>query len=214
LSLWLSEIGSDVRIYGLFSSTFVYILSISNIYFKGASKYVFGFTKVIISLWVFLGIIAFIEVSEKYFKNKIIISNMSEIDKRNFLTLIPVSASIFKVISYAFVSLSILSSVGVNIAPILNVGAIALGILMFAGSETIKDILATLKFFLSRKLYVGSYVKINNFKPGYVTRITIIDTWVESRLNGREITQIIGNGSIHTIVIIEPEKDDAGVSRT
>jgi hypothetical protein len=85
---------------------------------------------------------------------------------------------------------------------------------MFAGSETIKDILATLKFFLSRKLYVGSYVKINNFKPGYVTRITIIDTWVESRLNGREITQIIGNGSIHTIVIIEPEKDDAGVSRT
>jgi small-conductance mechanosensitive channel len=209
LSLWLSEIGSDVRLYGFLSSTLISIGIISDMYIDGLYKPLITGIKIIVSLWIFLGLIAFIEVAEKYLKSNIINSNVSEIDKRNYLTLIPVAASIFKVFSYGFISLSVLSSLGVDIAPILNIGAIGLGALMFAGSETIKDILATLKFFLSRKLYVGSYVKINGFKPGYVTRITIIDTWITTKLSdGSELIQIIGNGSIQTIIILQPPASD------
>lgn len=205
VNLWLSEIGSDVRLYGFASCTVIALGLISNLYFKGLSHSLLIGLKIIISLWVFVGAIALIEVSEKYLKKTIFDSNISEIDKRNYLTLIPVAASIFKIFSYCFIVLSILSSVGVDIAPIINIGAIGIGALMFAGSETIKDVLATLKFFLSRKLYVGSYVKVNNLKVGYVIRITIIDTWIESEFDsGVKFTQIIGNGSIQTILILTP----------
>jgi small-conductance mechanosensitive channel len=167
--------------------------------------------KIILSLWIFVSAIAFIEVSEKYLKNTISASNISDIDRRNYLTLIPVAASIFKILGYCFIALSVLHSLGVDIAPIINIGAIGIGALMFAGSETIKDVLATLKFFLSRKLYVGSYVKINNLKVGYVVRITIIDTWIESQLDsGGKFTQIISNGSIQTILIMEDPKNIRG----
>lgn len=205
LSLWLVEIGSDIRLYGSLSLSLVALGLIVETYIKGSSRYVFILMELVLSVWIFLIFIAFIETSEKYFKYRILQLNLLEIDKRNYSTLIPVAASILKVLAYATIVLSFLHILGVDIRPILNVGAIGLAALMYAGSETIKDILATLKFFLTRKLYVGSYVKINNFKPGIVVRITIIDTWIESNLDsGGRIIQIVNNGSIQTVVYLDP----------
>jgi small-conductance mechanosensitive channel len=207
VSLWLSEIGSDVRIYGSLTLTLLFIGIVSATYFKWLLPLLYTLMRILISVWVFIVFVAALEVGEKYLKNDIEHSDISNIDKRNYLTLIPVVASVLKIFSYAVVSLSILASVGVNITPILNVGAIAIAALMFAGSETIKDVIATLKFFITRKLYVGSIVKVNNLRLGKVIRITIIDTTIETEVDGNVYTQIINNGLIHTIVHIKPSPE-------
>jgi small-conductance mechanosensitive channel len=202
---WLNQIASDIKIYGFLEIFFLYVGFIYQNYYKANFNLGLLLAKINLIIFFFLITICWVEVGEQYIKGKIIHLNVSDIDKRNYRTLLPVAASILKLICYCLVFLTILSTLNVDITPILNIGGISLAALMYAGSETIKDFIATLKFFLSRKLYVGAYVKINNLRPGYVIRITIIDTWIETTLSNEEkIIQIISNGSIQIIVLLDP----------
>jgi small-conductance mechanosensitive channel len=67
----------------------------------------------------------------------------------------------------------LLATNGIDITPILNIGAATLAIFGFAGQDSLKDILATIKIFWDRILYVGTVVKFPGQKQGIVTSIIL-----------------------------------------
>jgi small-conductance mechanosensitive channel len=198
LKSYLVEIGSDVRIYGGLSISCLYLGIFINKYFKGFSPYFLKISSFIILVWLLLLVIALAVQIEEYCKIYITESTMLEIDKRNFLTLIPVVVSIAKILIYIIFVIAFLAILEVDVSPLINIGGIILAALTFAGADTIRSVIFTLKIFLTRKFYVGSRVKMNGNIRGVVTRITIIDTTI---LSDDGYFQIIDNDKIVTIFV-------------
>lgn len=203
LTAWLIEIGSDIRIYGVMSVSLFFIAEIAELYIKGSRSYIGKFEKILLAVWIELLFVSFVVQSEEYMRIKVTDSiTLLEIDKRNYLTLIPVIISIVKVISYVVVIIICIGFLDVDVRPLINIGTIVIAALTFAGSDTIKSVISTLKIFLTRKYYVGSYVRINGNIKGLVKRITVIDTTVVS---DDGVVQIIENDKIVSIFIY-PDK--------
>jgi small-conductance mechanosensitive channel len=168
--------------------------------------------KVSALFWLVLVAIAFTETAAPHFSRIITRSQMNQIDKRNALTLIPLSASSAKVIIYILAFIFGLGAFGVDISPLLNMSTVAIAIFGFAGAETFKDILASLKIFIDRLYYVGSIVEVSTDGlckyegqlKGTITKITLFNTTIQlekSATFSKSLT--VANGAIRSIIVYQ-----------
>ena len=207
LTDWLREIKSDIFIFSKLMIFFFGLNPVAKILIKNQNKLIDKLTTSVNSILLYtfflLISIALISVVDTYSER--FISNsprISEIDKRNFLTAIPILASIVKIFMYACYTILFMSALDIDTRPFLNIGAIILAALSFAGSDTIKSIIYTIKIFMTRRYYVGSILKINDLPIGQVVRITIFDTTIAD-IENKEHTYIIDNCDIKIIKVIK-----------
>ena len=182
ISIWLNEISSDIFRGGIIQSCIFFIFSAIKI-FSGfdvvekmlLSGFCFIFATVIVSL---------ISVIYDDFKGSVEKSkSMSEKDKQITLTLIPITASIFRYLDIGFWGIALLKIWGVDILPILSGGALILALLGFAGQSVLQDVFGFLGLIIERPYYVGSTIEFifdNNCELGIVEQITLRNTSIRN----------------------------------
>jgi small-conductance mechanosensitive channel len=153
-------------------------------------------------LFVALAGVAFISIASKVLEERIKdMEDLSPRDKVNYLTFIPVAASIIKMVLWVCSLIGLLGVSGFDISPILNLGAVIFAVFGIAGQDSIKDVLSTVKIFWDRVLYVGSVVKFPGMKQGTVVSITLWNTKV--LLDGEPKTYyLIANRDVNKLIII------------
>lgn len=217
LYIWLAEIGSDIRLYGVITATFVtlaYAANVYSVYLKWLGHISAITARISIVIWAVLIGIAYIETAIPYYAQIINNSLMNQIDKRNMMTLLPIAGSITKVGVYLAAFVFGLGALGFDITPLINLSTVALAILGFAGAETFKDVLNTLKIFIDRLYYVGSYVELStdgvckydgaDTLRGRVTKITLFNTTIElekSTTHTKLLT--VANGVIRSVILYD-----------
>lgn len=216
LGMWLAEIGSDIRIYGLGTALMALISYSASIYstfwgwLAGIGRVC---AKFLILLWTVLVVIAMIEVSVSYFSRVIELQEINRRDKKNMLTLIPVLGSAVKVVIYALTVLLSVAIFGVDVSPFLNMGAVFVGILGIAGSKTLEDIFNTLKVFIDRIYYVNSDIELffdnASSARGVVSRITLFTTSLElpqRRNDGSPLVMVAQNHTIKRVIVYSQDE--------
>jgi|GEM_PF-7072602 small-conductance mechanosensitive channel len=200
---WLSEIGSDVRWFGFGVGSVAGVAYAITPYWKHTYAIAYFLVTFQIILFSALAMVALVSVGaialSKIVRNNIQLNNR---DKTNYLTFIPVAASIIKLVLWVCGFVILLATNGIDITPILNIGAVTLAIFGFAGQDSLKDILATIKIFWDRILYVGTVVKFPGQKQGTVTSITLWNTTIKIDLDGQDAHFIVANRDINKIIVI------------
>ncbi len=202
LRSWLGEIGSDARWLGFGVGLTIgvgYALAPWWIWVIAIAKLLVWFQLI---LFVALSLVAFVSgsaiaVSKSVQDNP----QLNNRDKTNYLTFIPVASSVVKLVLWVFSFVALLAVNGIDITPILNISAVALAIFGFAGQDSLKDILSTIKIFWDRILYVGTIIKYPGQRQGTVVSITLWNTTI--RLDGEpETFFVVANRDINKIVIV------------
>jgi small-conductance mechanosensitive channel len=202
LRSWLGEIGSDARWLGFGVGLTIgvgYALAPWWSWVTAIAKFLVWFQVI---LFVALCLVAFVSVSAVAVSKSVQSSpQLNNRDKTNYLTFIPVAASVVKLVMWAFSFVALLAVNGIDITPILNISAVALAIFGFAGQDSLKDILSTIKIFWDRILYVGTVVKYPGQRQGVVTSITLWNTTI--KLDG-EVNAffVVANRDINKIVVL------------
>ncbi|MBW4666445.1 MAG: mechanosensitive ion channel family protein [Cyanomargarita calcarea GSE-NOS-MK-12-04C] len=202
LRSWLAEIGSDLRWLGFGLGATIglgYAIAPWWGWTFPVAKFFVWFQ---IILFVALSLVAFVSVSAGFVSRSVQDNpQLNNRDKTNYLTFIPVAASVIKLFVWVFSFVALLAVNGIDITPILNISAVALAIFGFAGQDSLKDILSTIKIFWDRILYVGTVVKYPGQRQGTVTSITLWNTTI--RLDGEsDAFFIVANRDINKIIIL------------
>jgi small-conductance mechanosensitive channel len=198
--LWLREVGSDV--FWLVSGVGIWggvAIAVSEVRVYAIARFLVLFQ---VFLFVALAGVAFISIASKVLEERIKdMEDLSPRDKVNYLTFIPVAASIIKMVLWVCSLIGLLGVSGFDISPILNLGAVIFAVFGIAGQDSIKDVLSTVKIFWDRVLYVGSVVKFPGMKQGTVVSITLWNTKV--LLDGEPKTYyLIANRDVNKLIII------------
>ncbi len=202
LRAWLAEIGSDVRWLGMGLGVAIGLGWALIPYWQ----YTFLVAKFLVwlqlILFIALSLVALVSVSAITVSGAVQVNPaLNNRDKRNYLTFIPVAASVIKLVLWVCSFVTLLAVNGVDITPILNISAVVLAIFGFAGQDSLKDILSTVKIFTDRILYVGTVIKFPGQKQGTVISITLWNTTI--KLDGEpESFFVVANRDINKIVII------------
>ena len=176
---WLSEIGSDTKLYGRITA---FILGVSFIaaYFYpvwGISWKLLQFTWLLFALLASIALTSAIcDFADQWLQ---INESLTARDRRNYATLVPITASIVKIALYFLFFLMAMAIAGVNIAPLLGAGAVVSFVVGLAAQNILQDLFATLFIFTDRLFYVGTTIKLPGKKPGKVVKISARNTFVE-----------------------------------
>lgn len=209
LNMWLSEIGSDIRIYGPASAAFLtiaYIATIYSVYLSwllSISLISARFTAVV---WLVMILIALVESAAPYYQQIVEQAPVNERDKRNMLTLIPIAASALKILIYIAAFILGVGATGINITPFLNITTVLVALLGLAGTQTVQDVFASFKIFIDRVYYVGSIIEIGadgickyeGKLRGRVIKITLFKTFIQ--LDDNQLLTI-DNGVIRSVIV-------------
>lgn len=105
-------------------------------------------------------------------------TSLESTDRRNYLTAIPFGISVVKLLVYVATVIGVLSSLKVDVTPLLGVSAILVVPIVAATVNSISNIIATIfLLFIDRALYHGDEIEVSGFK-GRVTRITAFRTFI------------------------------------
>jgi small-conductance mechanosensitive channel len=176
---WLVEIASDVRWLGkVIAVTIVIFIPSQNI---KALAIATGFIlKISVLIFGLLLTIAFVEQATTTIrKNLKESSKVSQRDKTNLLTLVPLAASGLKYVIYFCFFVIVLAACGVNILPVLGASAIAFGAIALASQHILQDMISTLSIFTDRLYGHGTIVKFPGNGYGVVDKVTWRWTFVK-----------------------------------
>jgi small-conductance mechanosensitive channel len=211
IKTWFSNVGSDVRVFGIatsFTLTIAYWANLSSEIAPWLTAVGIVIAKLSFLFWGVLIAIAFVDVAQPHYSHTISILEMSITDKRNLKTLIPLIASVTQLLIYVTGVVMFLHTIGVDISPLINISTIAFAVFGFAGTRSLEDMLSAIKIiFVDRLYYVGSTIEIPSpdgvFRGlrGEVIKITLFNTTIKLE-SGRKL--IISNSLIRTLIVHQP----------
>jgi small-conductance mechanosensitive channel len=177
LRKWLKQIGSDIYWYSWSIGICAVAFAISGYWFNPIA-FVTPTIGLLTVIFACLLAIAGITIGGEVLEEKIVHNEkLDAIDKRNYLTSLPILASICKLAIYVFTAILLLSCLRINIGPVLGASAIVVVPIAAATVSAISNLLATLTIFLDRVLYHGDRVRIGDFE-GVVIKITAFRTFL------------------------------------
>lgn len=217
IGLWLKEIGSDIQWLGFGCGVTLAIDTIAG-YWLASYPYTLPALKLQLTIFGLLCAIAAVSVGCSHTERSIDASQtLSEIDKRNYLTLVPLAASVLKIVLYVITTILALASINIDITPFVQASAVVGIVIGIAVQTTLQDLFATLFLFTDRVLYVGDWVRYDDGSPftGRVTRITAMRLFVRS-LDGEML--ILSNRKLDKVVKLpgvpkeKPATEDGSLS--
>lgn len=134
-------------------------------------------------------------------------AEIDAVDRRNWLTLLPFLQSGLKVLIYAIATVGQLANLGLDIAPILGLGAIASLVLGISAQSVLQDLIATLFLFIDRAYYRGSRIRVF-FEGGEIEGEVLKITLRVTVLNHPKGRYIIHNRLVERLLVLAEKESN------